>query len=222
VPGSPFAAGTCGGPTGQLESFSNRLRTPASIKISEGQTDAEFPIGTLVSDHDEVVSLRIFTSDASAVQSIPIRGVRLVSLACRENLVASGQSTVCEVRLNAVAPTDRMELGITSSSAALKVPLFLSFRAADNRVSCLKWWRIHLRARRRLNLCRHRQECRPTVSVDPAREILGASRARDADNSRWYCCPPLGSFHGRRGSPPERSGLGPAGWGFLRCRNCFF
>ena len=111
-----------GGTTAKLESSSDRLRTPASVTVPEGQTDAEFPIETLVSDHDEVASLRIFTSDASAVKSIPIRGIRPVSLSCRENLVASGQSTVCEVRLDAAAPTDRVELGITSSSAALKVP----------------------------------------------------------------------------------------------------
>jgi uncharacterized protein (TIGR03437 family) len=79
----------------------------------------------LISDHDEVASLRVFTSDASAVKSVPIRGIRPVSLSCRENLVPGGGSTVCEVHLDAGAPADQMELGISSSSTALKVPPFV-------------------------------------------------------------------------------------------------
>jgi hypothetical protein len=111
-----------GGTTAKVESSSDRLRTPASVIIPEGQTDAEFTIETLVSDHDELASLRVFTSDASAVKSIPIRGVRPVSLLCRENLLPGGGSTICEVQLDAGAPTGQVELGISTSSTGLKVP----------------------------------------------------------------------------------------------------
>jgi uncharacterized protein (TIGR03437 family) len=92
------------------------------VGIAEGQTKAEFSIETLVSDHDEVASLRVFTSDASAVDSISIRGIRPVSLSCRENSVASGASLLCEVHLDARAPSDQVEVSILSSSVALKVP----------------------------------------------------------------------------------------------------
>jgi uncharacterized protein (TIGR03437 family) len=111
-----------GGMAARVESSSDRLRMPASVTIPEGRTDAEFPIETMVSDHDEVASLRVFTSNVSAVKSIPIRGIRPVSLSCRENLVPSGGSTVCEVQLDAGTPVDQLELGISSSSTALKVP----------------------------------------------------------------------------------------------------
>src|SRR5262249_48267044 len=63
-----------------------------------------------------------FTSNASTVKSIPIRGIRPVSLSCRENLLAGAGNTICEVQLDAGAPTGSAELAISSSSTALKVP----------------------------------------------------------------------------------------------------
>ena len=123
-----------GGTTARVQSSSNVLRAPASVTVPEGRTDAAFPIETSVPYHDEVVMLRVSTSNASAVISVPVRGLRPVSLTCREKLVASGESTLCEVLLDDRAPTDQVELAISSSSAGLKVPPSVVPRRGQSRV----------------------------------------------------------------------------------------
>jgi len=127
------ALGTCdvalarpapeGGITAQVESSSKFLKAPSSVTIPEGQMHAEFSVEILASDQEEVALIRLFTREGFAVESIPIRSIRPVSLSCRESQLMSGESTLCEVRLNNAVTMERAELSISTSSSGLKTPV---------------------------------------------------------------------------------------------------
>jgi hypothetical protein len=123
-----------GGAIIALAATSSRLRVPASVRVPQGQTEAQFSFESGVADQDEAVLLRATAGGRSQTASLGVQAVKPLAVKCDPRYVTAGGNTVCELWLNLGAVPAPLEIALSSNSDALKVPASVETRPGQAKI----------------------------------------------------------------------------------------
>lgn len=120
--------------TYSLNSDTDRVQVPAEVRIPAGGQRARFTARVTPSDRDELAHLNISGPNLAGSVQVSLAGTRPVSLSCPGGTIQAGGWADCAIRLSGSQIPSGAVLALSSSSAGVKIPAFVTARPGQSRI----------------------------------------------------------------------------------------
>ena len=128
-------AAPAGGVSVALQSNTTRVQVPAQVVIPAGAVSVQFVATVVSSDQDTQAQITASVEGALTTTSIPIGGIRPISLSCAPQTIQAGDFCTCTIGMNNPNVPQVAHLAVSSNSTSLELPSPFPTRPGQTQLS---------------------------------------------------------------------------------------